>query len=123
MPTPARYISRFALTITAVLSVLSTGCDRFGRDPQRTESAGEIDRSFEPARIKSIKGVPAAEVRTAIDKRLDGGRPKPITETQWGHAKKLYESYDGNPLWLDGDGLRERRSKTLMTALLNADAD
>ena len=70
-----------------------------------------------------MKGVPAAEVRTAIAKRLDAGRPKPITEAQWKHARKLYEEYAGNPIWLDSDGLRERRTKTLMTALLAADAD
>ena len=117
MSTYLRSISRIALSIT-VLVALTTGCERPGR-----ESAGEVDRSFEPAKVRSVKGVPAAEVRTAIDKRLDATRPKPTTQAQWAHAKKLYENHDGNPLWLDGDGLRERRTKTLMTALLNADAD
>ena len=70
-----------------------------------------------------MKGVSTAEIRTAITKRLGEKRPKPITDTQWGHAKKLYAEFAGNPIWLDSDGLRERRTKTLMTALLNADAD
>jgi murein L,D-transpeptidase YcbB/YkuD len=106
---------RFTLAMGTV-SVLATGCDRFAKESQ-------IDRTFEPAKIKSVKGVSAAKIRGVIAARLDGARPKPITETQWSHAKTLYEDYDGNPLWLDGDGLRERRTKTLMTALLNADAD
>jgi len=117
-PRPAQ----LAIALGAAIS-LASGCDRFSKEPRRSESGGEIDESFEPAKIKSVKGVPAAEVRTAISKRLDQARPKPITETQWKHAKNLYKEYAGNPIWLDGDGLRERRTKTLMTALLNADAD
>jgi len=115
---PARLV--FALG-TSIL--LASGCDRFTKEPRPSESGGEIDESFEPAKIKSVKGVPTAEVRTAIIKRLDQARPKPISETQWKHAKNLYKEYAGNPIWLDKDGLRERRTKTLMTALLNADAD
>ena len=117
-----RYISRAAF-VFAFLTVLTSGCDRFSKEPQRSETGGEIDVSFEPVKVDHVKGVPAAEIHAAIDKRLDGAAPKPITKTQWQHAKKLYEEYDGNPLWLDDDGLRERRTKTLMTALLNADAD
>lgn len=113
---------------TAVALVLALGsagaCDKLGfKEARRSESGGEIDDSFEPAKIKSVKGVAAAEVRAAITKRLEQARPKPITELQWKHAKKLYAEYGGDPIWLDGDGLRERRTKTLMTALLNADAD
>jgi murein L,D-transpeptidase YcbB/YkuD len=114
--------ARFAFALGAAL-VCASGCDRFSREPRPSASGGEIDESFKPAKIKSVKGVPTAEVRTAIIKRLDQARPKPITETQWKHAKNLYKEYAGNPIWLDKDGLRERRTKTLMTALLNADAD
>ena len=107
-----------------VLGVAAVGCGMLdSKEPQRTESGGEIDRSFEPSKIKSVKGVPIADVRAAVAKRLKGARPKPIDERQWKHAMKLYEAYGGYPIWLDGDGLRERRTKTLMTALLNADAD
>ena len=67
-----------------------------------------------------MKGVSIADVRAAVAKRLKEPRPKPISEAQWRHAVKLYAEYGGYPIWLDGDGLRERRTKTLMTALLNA---
>ena len=104
--------------------VVAAACDKLGgKEPQRSESGGEIDRSFKPASIKSVKGVPITDVRAAVAKRLKGPRPKPISEVQWRHAVKLYAEYGGYPIWLDGDGLRERRTKTLMTALLNADAD
>jgi len=101
-----------------------TACDKLGwKEPQRSETGGEVDNSFKPASIKSVKGVPIADVRAAVAKRLRQPRPKPIGEAQWKHAMKLYAEYGGYPIWLDGNGLRERRTKTLMTALLNADAD
>ena len=121
MPTFVRNLSRTFVAI-ATASALVTACD-FQKEPERSETGGEIDDSFEPAKVESVKGVPAAEIHAAIEKRLDGARPKPISESQWGHAKKLYAEFAGNPIWLDSDGLRERRTKTLMTALLNGDAD
>ncbi|HUQ81850.1 MAG TPA: L,D-transpeptidase family protein [Gemmatimonadaceae bacterium] len=114
--------ARLALVLGAAAAAF-LGCDRLSKEPRKSESGGEIDESFEPAKIKSVKGVATAEVRTAITKRLGETPPKPISEAQWGHAKRLYAEYAGNPIWLDGDGLRERRTKTLMTALLAADAD
>ncbi len=117
MPTYLQNIPRFAFSLPVLLAVF-TACDNFG-----SKSAGEIDRSFEPASVDEVRDVPIGDIRTAIDKRLEGARPKTTTAAQWTYAKKLYENHDGNPLWLDGDGLRERRTKALMTALLNADAD
>ena len=116
MPTRTRAISRFALTFTAALSILAAGCEGYAKETR-------MDNTFQPAKVKSVKGASAADIRAAIAKRLDGARPTLITDDQWGHAKELYAHYDGNALWLDGDGLRERRTKTLMTALLNADKD
>jgi murein L,D-transpeptidase YcbB/YkuD len=121
MPTFVQNLSRTFVAI-ATASALVTACD-FQKEPERSETGGEIDDSFEPAKVESVKGVPAAEIHAAIEKRLDSARPKPISQSQWGHAKKLYAEFGGNPIWLDSDGLRERRTKTLMTALLNGDAD
>jgi L,D-transpeptidase YcbB len=115
--------ARLASALTVAV-VLASACDKLGsKEPDRSASGGEIDDSFEPAKIKSVKGVPVAEVRSAIQKRLGEARPKPITEEQWKHAKNMYTQFGGAPIWLDGDGIRERRTKTLMTALLAADAD
>ena len=116
-------VFRTACGLVLALAV-AAACDKLGwKDPQRSESGGEIDESFQPTKIKSVKGVPIADVRAAVAKRLKQARPKPINEEQWKHAVKLYAEYGGYPIWLDGDGLRERRTKTLMTALLNGDAD
>ena len=122
MPIDLRSIVRFTAAVGTV-TVLIAGCDFVQKEPQRSESGGEVDETFEPAKITSVKGVASGEVRTAIEQRLDRARPKPITEVQWNHTKKLYAEFDGNPIWLDKDGIRERRTKTLMSALLASDAD
>jgi murein L,D-transpeptidase YcbB/YkuD len=124
MPTFTRTIARIALTFgtSVALAAGVAACD-LGRERQRSETGGEIDDSFEPTKVESVKGVPVAGINAAIDKRLKAARPKPISESQWGHAKKLYDEFGGYPIWLDDDGLRERRTKTLMTALLAGDAD
>ena len=55
----------------AIAVAFTAACDKLGsNEPRRSESGGEVDRSFKPAKIKSVKGVPVAEVRTAIVKRL-----------------------------------------------------
>ena len=130
MPTMRDHTARFRLMPRMLLRtacalavvVAGTACDNF-RERKRSETGGEVDASFFPEKITSVKGVPIADVRASVAKRLDGTRPKPVGDAQWEHAKKLYAMFDGYPIWLDGDGLRERRTKTLMTALLNADAD
>ena len=118
---PARIV-RYAVTVGIAAAVFGA-CDIVGKEPKRSETGGEVDDSFEPSKIESVKGVPISAVRSALAARLQKAGPKPITSESWKHAKALYNAYGGFPIWLDGDGLRERRSKTLMTALLNADAD
>ena len=121
-----RFTPAFARAACALVLAVATAsaCDKLNsKEPRRSASGGEIDDSFEPRKVESVKGVPIADVRAAVAKRLRGARPKPIGEDQWKHVTKLYGDYGGYPIWLDGDGLRERRTKTLMTALLNADAD
>ena len=102
VPAFARLASALGLAV-----VLASACDKLGfKEPRQSASGGEIDDSFEPAKIKSVKGVPVAEVRSAIQKRLGEARPKPITEEQWKHAKNMYAQFGGAPIWLDGDGIR-----------------
>src|SRR5262245_46399997 len=117
----ARFV-RFTFPVVIAAGLLG-GCEIVGKEPKRSETGGEVDESFEPSKVESVKGVPIAEVRSALAARLEKAGPKPITNESWKHAKALYAEYGGNPIWLDSDRLRERRSKTPMTALLNADAD
>src|SRR5262245_47802412 len=118
---PARVV-RFTVAVGLTAGLFSA-CEIVGKEPKRSETGGEVDESFVPSKIESVKGVPISAVRSALEARLKKTGPKPITNESWKHAKALYAEYGGFPIWLDIDGLRERRSKTLMTALLNADAD
>ena len=52
MPTFSRTIARTALTFGTSLALAAgvAACD-FGREPQRSETGGEIDDSFEPTKV------------------------------------------------------------------------
>ena len=85
-------------------------------------SFGDVTRSWNPTRVKEVKGIPVADVRQAIKTALDS-KPQNATAEQWDHAKKLYASFGMGPLWLDGDGLIKDRADALVDALVNATTD
>lgn len=91
----------------------------------RGESATtpEAPATWSPAQLTAVNGVPIAALQTAMKQKLSEAAPVTIDAEQWRHAKKLYEAYGGNPLWLTADGLHEQRTKALTDAILNAHAD
>ena len=91
----------------------------------RGESATtpEAPATWSPSQLTAVNGVPIAELQTAMGQKLSEAAPVTIDAEQWRHAKKLYEAYGGNPLWLTSDGLHEQRTKALTDAILNAHAD
>ncbi|MBE3076315.1 MAG: L,D-transpeptidase family protein, partial [Actinobacteria bacterium] len=80
-------------------------------------------QTWSPEKLSSVQGVPAPQIEAAMQKQLAGDRPSRLSEHHWAHAKRLYKLYGNNPLWLSADGLHKTRSKTLTTALLNANND
>ena len=80
----ARTVFTLAFAVAAV-----SACDKFGKEPRRSESGGEIDDSFDPAKIKSVKGVPVAEVKSAIAKRLGEPRPHLLRSRGDGGARDM----------------------------------
>lgn len=97
------------------LAAFALGCNDAGRN--------ELDRSFAPQKVRSVKGVEVRALRNAIAERLRARGALRLDATDWKHVRALYAEFSGGPIWLDHDGLRERRSKTLLTALLNASED
>jgi L,D-transpeptidase YcbB len=93
----------------------------------RSDSLGagknENPQTWAPEKLTSVQGVPATEIEALIQKKLDGPRLDRIDDDQWGHTKRLYKLYGGNPLWLTSTGLHERRTKALTNAILAANAD
>jgi len=76
-----------------------------------------------PAKLKSVRGIPAAEVKAALAQRISAGKPAQLDDDEWNHAKRLYKIYGNNPLWLTNDGLHEARTTSLTKALLNAEGE
>jgi L,D-transpeptidase YcbB len=107
----------FALSLTLALV---TGCK--ARD---TSGAGKVTnaQTWAPDKLTSIQDVPAAEIETLIQQKLDGPRLPKIDDDQWGHTRRLYKLYGNNPLWLTSDGLHKVRTKALTDAILAANVD
>lgn len=81
------------------------------------------DAPWSPAKLTSVKGVPATEIEAAIKRKLEGAPPPKIDDDQWAHTKKLYKIYGGNPLWLAPDGLHNDRVYALSNAVLQSEQD
>ena len=114
----ARLAGRFASLLLTL--ALVAGC--MTRD---TSGAGKSEnaQTWAPDKLTSIQDVPATEVETLIQKKLDGPRLPKIDDDQWGHTKRLYKLYGNNPLWLTRDGLHKVRTKAVTDAILAANAD
>ena len=85
-------------------------------------SEGEVSRSWNPAGLTEVAGVPVAAIRAEIEKSLEGDPPH-ATPDQWAHAKRLYEAHQTSPLWMDDDGVMDARARALVDALINATTD
>jgi len=84
--------------------------------------AGEVSRSWNPANVKEVSGVPIVAIRSELQTAL-AKRPAYATADQWHHAKKLYDGFKTSPLWLDKDGVIKDRADALVDALVNATTD
>ncbi len=80
-------------------------------------------QSWSPAELKSVRGIPAAEIKTALTQRIAAGKPAQLDNDEWDNAKRLYKVYGNNPLWLTDDGLHDKRTTSLTKALLDAEGE
>ena len=122
-PTATAAPSFVAVTAAALLVLLAlTACttkDSASSTGGKTESA----QTWSPAKLTSVKGVPAAQIEAEMKQELGSRRPPRIDDKQWARTQRLYKIYGNNPLWLDNDGLHRTRTKALTDALLNAHSD
>lgn len=93
-----------------------------GDDGSIYQSGGGVFRSWNPAGVSEVKGIPIAEFKAALGQQLDR-KPELSTDDQWGHVRKLYKGYDNAPLWVDEDGLLEPRADALVDALVQSTTD
>ena len=99
------------------LSATIAGCKH------SSQSNGEVSRNWTPVRQDAYLGVPAAEVQSAIQQRLDSQPPAPIEADTWKHVKRLYARFDDNLLWLNDKGVHQPRVSALLNGLAGADSD
>jgi L,D-transpeptidase YcbB len=105
------------VSIAVILGACSR--DKSSSDP----NAPKDDAPWAPAKLTSVKGVPATEIETALRKKLAGSPPPKIDPDQWRHTRTLYKLYGNNPLWLATDGLHGDRAFALTNAVLQAEQD
>ncbi|HEX6576469.1 MAG TPA: L,D-transpeptidase family protein [Gemmatimonadaceae bacterium] len=83
----------------------------------------EGDAAWSPAKLTSVKGVPATEIESTLKQKLEGSPPAKIDDDQWARTKKLYKMYGDNPLWLASDGVHNERAFALANAVLQTEQD
>src|ERR1700730_4959270 len=107
------------VTLSLMLALVA-GCKS-----KDTSAAGKsvIAQTWAPDKLTSVQDVPATEIETLIQKKLDGPRLAKIDDDQWGHTRRLYKLYGNNPLWLTRDGLHKVRTKAITDAILAANTD
>lgn len=87
------------------------------------EAGGEIAQTWTPTGASSALNVPTASISAAIQTKIAGSPPAPLTKDTWGHTQRLYNNYRNAPLWLTGDGLDKTRAGALMLALADGATD
>jgi murein L,D-transpeptidase YcbB/YkuD len=96
-----------------------------GCNSKDSSAAGKITnaQTWAPDKLTSVQDVPATEIETLIQRKLDGPRVPKIDDDQWGHTRRLYKLYGNNPLWLTSAGLHKVRTKAVTDAILAANTD
>ena len=108
-------------TLRAALGALMlvAACEK---QVEEQKVGGEVSRSWNPAALTAVENIPIDAIRSELQAQL-ARRPEQIGEEAWEHTKRLYKSYDNAPLWVDEDGLIEKRARATVDALVNATSD
>jgi len=108
---------------TAAIAAIMAAAGACSGDKAGGVSRPEAEAPWAPAKLTSVKGVPATEIEAALKKKLTGSPPAKIDDEQWAHTKKLYRAFGDNPLWLSSDGLHSDRAFALANAVLQVEQD
>src|SRR3954468_5274696 len=75
---------------------------------------------YVPQDVEAVLGVQAPDIQSAIRVRVDSGAaPTWVSASRWKLVQSLYKTYNGAPLWLEAEGVRERAT-ALLAALDSA---
>lgn len=89
----------------------------------RGDKQSASPQTWAPSELKSVRSIPAAEIKTALQQRIAAGKPAQLDDDKWDRTKRLYKIYGSNPLWLTDDGLHDKRTTSLTQALVNAEGE
>ena len=78
---------------------------------------------WSPATLTDVQGVPIADLKAALTKRLAAAAPDGVDKGAWHHTQALYKSLGETPLWLTSDGVAKDRAKDLTDAVLTVSND
>ncbi|MDQ2668269.1 MAG: L,D-transpeptidase family protein [Gemmatimonadota bacterium] len=78
---------------------------------------------WSPATLTDVQGVPIADLKIALTKRLAAEPPAGVDKDAWHHTQALYKSLGQTPLWLTSDGVAKDRAKDLTDAVLSVSND
>ena len=64
---------------------------------------------YAPGTAKAVLGVNMTDLKPAIAARLDSGVPPAwVGRERWKRVRRVYSTFADAPLWLEGDGLKDR---------------
>ena len=109
---------RSTAAIAAVIALAACS-----RDDAAATRKPESDAVWSPAKLTSVRGIPATQIETELRSALEGAAPEQIDDDQWRHTKTVYKAYGNQLLWLSPDGLHEDRAYALANAILQAEQD
>jgi murein L,D-transpeptidase YcbB/YkuD len=118
-PLPVSMTKALRFLSISIVAAAATGCS----GDKNAVKGPEEDAPWAPAKLTSVLGVPATQIEAAVKRKLEGAPPPKIDDDQWGHTKRLYKVYGGNPLWLDPNGLHGDRVFALANAVLETEQD
>ena len=78
---------------------------------------------WSPATLTDVQGVPIADLKAALTRRLAAAAPNGVDKDAWHHTQALYKSLGETPLWLTSDGVAKDRAKDLTDAVLSVSDD
>jgi len=104
-------LGRRSGTFIALLCAVLLACEARSTISDSRNDSGATQRT--PPRDQAVRGVPIADIRTAIDSLLRASPPASIDADTWHHVRGLYRGNEGDPYWMTAKGLDRQRASQL----------
>ncbi|HZI28892.1 MAG TPA: L,D-transpeptidase family protein [Gemmatimonadaceae bacterium] len=109
-------LGRRSGTFIALLCAVLLACEARSTISDSRNDSGATQRT--PPRDQAVRGVPIADIRTAIDSLLRASPPASIDADTWRHVRGLYRGNEGDPYWMTAKGLDRQRASQLSNVVV-----